>query len=227
MTGLGARLLPVDVCGRSRADGHRSAARNEARLALGRVTVLADGSRRGRGGPRLLDDVGELVGDQRAAVAGRGCVRTRPEEHVAADRECGRAEPPGRGSRRRVGVDPHGGEVVPQPRLERTAGGSIQLLALACWQGAGLPGLKPGRVDQSVRSGGSAARARRLCAPGYVRARPMHVDRHQDVRPAARGSIIRGDTAGRRASTPAAARSAGRAGGRGHPSDPPARQVGC
>ena len=87
-----------------------------------------------RGGAVLLDDVGQLVGEQRVAERRARIVEAGRERDLVADRERARAERRRELAGRFAGVDPDVAEAVEERRLHRRARGSAQRLA-----GAQLP----------------------------------------------------------------------------------------
>ena len=78
------------------------------------------------GGPGLLDDVGQFVGQEVASVRRGGRVPARVEHDVVAGGEGDGVDAPGGLGGAGVVVDPYRGEVDPEPRLHHRTGRVIE-----------------------------------------------------------------------------------------------------
>jgi hypothetical protein len=75
---------------------------------------------------RLLDDVGDLVGEQPQPVLARRVVGSLPEVEPGSDRERIGVHRPGNGICPSAGVDPHRGQVDVEGVLEKTSNAGVQ-----------------------------------------------------------------------------------------------------
>src|SRR5262249_5266107 len=112
--------------------------------------LLSPGRRRalyaGRLALALLDDVGELVGDEPPTLLRRGAVLARAEDEIPGAGVAERAHRAGRLSGAVVVEPPPPAEVMPEPRLHHPAHAGLQRL--------------PARPRRLLRPGALLARAR-------------------------------------------------------------------
>ena len=132
-------------------------------LTLASVARLADRAGRASAAGRLLDHMGQLVGQQQPARGGRRLVLRAAEEDVAADGVGVRMQPLGRLCGVAIGVDPNVAEVCAEPRLHERAGCGVERLA-----GAGAL-----HQARSVRFVVPRARPGRACRSGMAIAAPL------------------------------------------------------
>ena len=96
------------------------------RRALQRIVDIAQPRRRGLACAVLLDDVGQLMGEEPQTLLRFGTIASFPKDDMRADRVGPRADGPGGGGRPVVSVQAHVAEIAAEPRLHKGADGWFQ-----------------------------------------------------------------------------------------------------